>query len=376
MAAPSLLHLALLLLVGVTAPLATAFQSAAVCAGGRLAAGGAHAWAAQRLPLPRAARRPAPRATWACAEREFPAVPVPPSQIDRAIVAGQRRELHLYDPANVAAVRRANDGDGQFLHVVMEPEALARKEFALCTYGTVLRIVNCKPSVHRTMMGQNVEALLVDVVGTRRTKLGNLVQEEPYVAVKAAEPNKTPAAEEAAGRSVLDNVVDKAEMLFEQCRSIASQIPTLEAQQIPLPMGMPRSPFTYGIGPGEPEPEMDRALSDMVNEAVALREGDGELMTKDALLELRASAAVQLLSPEDRMKLFTTAAEPAQVRDPEGPLADHAPRHGDVTRGVKKSLRSWVARPVPPNQVVLRPNPVTSRVHSNPVTLRCTRERE
>ena len=47
----------------------------------------------------------------------------------------------------------------------MEPEALARKEFALCKYGTVLRIVNTKNSVHRTMMGTNVEALLVEVVG-------------------------------------------------------------------------------------------------------------------------------------------------------------------------------------------------------------------
>ncbi len=49
----------------------------------------------------------------------------------------------------------------------MDPEALARKEFALCKYGTVLHIVNVKPSVHRTMMGTNVEALLVDVVGLR-----------------------------------------------------------------------------------------------------------------------------------------------------------------------------------------------------------------
>ncbi len=40
-----------------------------------------------------------------------------------------------------------------------------RQEFALCRYGTVLRIMNVKPSVHRTMMGTNVEALLVDVVG-------------------------------------------------------------------------------------------------------------------------------------------------------------------------------------------------------------------
>merc|ERR1712216_754006 len=93
----------------------------------------------------------------------FPAVPVPPSQVDRAIVPGQRRELHLYAPADVAAVRKACDGDGQFLHVVMDPEALAKKEFALCTYGTVLRVMNIKASVHRTMMGTNMESLLVDV---------------------------------------------------------------------------------------------------------------------------------------------------------------------------------------------------------------------
>ncbi len=31
----------------------------------------------------------------------------------------------------------------------------------------MLKIMNLKPSVHRTMMGTNVEALLVDVVGER-----------------------------------------------------------------------------------------------------------------------------------------------------------------------------------------------------------------
>lgn len=291
-------------------PLAAAFQPVPAALAGRLP--GARLGAASSR-LAQRCRQPLPTMA---SEREFPAVPVPPSQVDRAIIAGQRRELHLYDPANVAAVRRASEGDGQFLHVVMEPAKLAKKEFALCTYGTVLRIVNLTPSVHRTMMGQNVEAVLVDVVGTRRTALGAVVHEEPYVAVMAAEPNKTPAAEDS-GRTVLDNVVDKAEMLFEQCRSIAVQIPSLEAQQIPLPMGMPRSVFTYGIGPGEPEPAIDRALSDMVSEAVALREGDGEVMTKESLLELRASAALQLLTDEEKMKWFTSAAEPAQVRPPD-----------------------------------------------------------
>lgn len=157
----------------------------------------------------------------------------------------------------------------------MEPEALARKEFALCKYATVLRVVNVKPSVHRTMMGTNVEALLVDVVGlfaclaclcvraysvcvcvsvsclflcrclcvydsspapapasasascmcmcactfacttrfyigtgTRRTTLGAVVQQEPYVSVMSCEPNKIPDSS-PPGRSVLDNVVDK-----------------------------------------------------------------------------------------------------------------------------------------------------------------------
>jgi len=64
--------------------------------------------------------------------------------------------IHTHDKSN---------GNGLFLHVVMEPEALARKEFALCKFATVLRVINVKPSVHRTMMGTNVEALLVDVVG-------------------------------------------------------------------------------------------------------------------------------------------------------------------------------------------------------------------
>ena len=113
--------------------------------------------------------------------------------------------------------------------------------------------------------------------------------------------------------SVLDNVVDKAEMLFEQCRSVALDIPSLEPQVIPLPMDMPRSPFTYAIGKGEAEPKPDRALADMVDEAVALREGDGEVMTKEAVLELRACAMLQLLAAEDKMKLFTSASEPAQV---------------------------------------------------------------
>ena len=33
-----------------------------------------------------------------------------------------------------------SDGNGQFLHVIMDPEALVRKEFALTQFGTVLRV--------------------------------------------------------------------------------------------------------------------------------------------------------------------------------------------------------------------------------------------
>jgi hypothetical protein len=75
---------------------------------------GARVQQAPCVPTRHASRRAlvAPRGLCAlrAAEREFPAVPVPPSQVARAIVPGQRRELHVYDPANVAAVRRARCG--------------------------------------------------------------------------------------------------------------------------------------------------------------------------------------------------------------------------------------------------------------------------
>ena len=162
-------------------------------------------------------------------QREFPAVPVPPSQVDRAIVPGQRRELHLYAPADVAAARKAIEDGGQLLHVVMDPDALANKEFALCRYSTVLRIANVKPSVHRTMMGTNVESLLLDVIGTRRAEVGGLVHEEPYVAVMAAEPNTAQDSSPQGRRYEVGIVREKCEFgsnhsnriihtpLFQQC---------------------------------------------------------------------------------------------------------------------------------------------------------------
>ena len=52
------------------------------------------------------------------------------------------------------------------------------QEFALCKYGTVLKIMNLKPSVHRTMMGTNVEALLVDVVGERERERASASERE------------------------------------------------------------------------------------------------------------------------------------------------------------------------------------------------------
>ena len=60
-------------------------------------------------------------------QREFPAVPVPPSQIDRIIVPGQRRELHLYDPSNVAAVRSARSS---IQHLPLD----TLLEYLLCCY--------------------------------------------------------------------------------------------------------------------------------------------------------------------------------------------------------------------------------------------------
>ncbi len=65
--------------------------------------------------------------------------------------------------------------------------------------------------------------------------------------------------------------------------------------------------------PGEPEPRPDRALADMVADAIALREKKGEFVTKDEVLELRACAMVQLLTAEDKMRLFTSASDASQV---------------------------------------------------------------
>ena len=118
--------------------------------------------------------------------------------------------------------------------------------------------MNIKASVHRTMMGTNMESLLVDVIGrcpptcvpaclhvllsdarahvqprharswqsvstklesrtpagTRRAAVGEVVEEEPYVCVKASVPGGRKDAansdtDAATPRSALDNVVDK-----------------------------------------------------------------------------------------------------------------------------------------------------------------------
>jgi len=57
----------------------------------------------------------------------------------------------------------------------------------------------------------------------------------------------------------------------------------------------------------------DRPLADLITETIALREGQGECMSAESILELRASAMLQLLTEEDKMKLFTSARDPAQV---------------------------------------------------------------
>jgi len=102
---------------------------------------------------------------------------------DRLILPGQRKLVHVYDQNNMEVLNTAmRSRDGYLCHVVVDPEALVERRFALCEYGVLLKVLSTSPSIHRNKYGERSDSIRAEVAGLRRIRVHDVFQKEPFLA--------------------------------------------------------------------------------------------------------------------------------------------------------------------------------------------------
>ena len=114
----------------------------------------------------------------------MPCIPVP---AERMSLPGQLREVHLYDVSNLAVAEYCmRHTGGYYVQAVIEPEALAARKFRLCEYGVLRKIISSRASIHRNNLGERSDSRFAKVLSVCRVSVGNVTQNEPFVAAKVA----------------------------------------------------------------------------------------------------------------------------------------------------------------------------------------------
>ena len=100
---------------------------------------------------------------------------------------GQLREVHLYDSSNMAVLRyAAKHTGGYYVQCVIDPEAMAERRFRLCKYGVLRKVIGQRPGIHRNHVGERSDSVRARVLSMGRVQVGNVVQNEPFVAAEVA----------------------------------------------------------------------------------------------------------------------------------------------------------------------------------------------
>lgn len=115
------------------------------------------------------------------------AIPVIPVPAKRMSLPGQLREVHFYDTSNLAVLRYAKQHTGgYYVQAVIDEHAMENRQFRLCKFGVLRKVVDTQGGIHRNNMGESSDSVRGRVLGMARVELGDIVQREPFVAARVA----------------------------------------------------------------------------------------------------------------------------------------------------------------------------------------------
>jgi hypothetical protein len=64
--------------------------------------------------------------------------------------------------------------------------AMENRQFRLCKFGVLRKVVDTQGGIHRNNMGESSDSVRGRVLGMARVELGDIVQREPFVAARVA----------------------------------------------------------------------------------------------------------------------------------------------------------------------------------------------
>jgi hypothetical protein len=184
---------------------------------------------------------------------------------------------------------------GYYVQAVIDQEAMETRKFRLCNYGVLRKFVTTQSGIHRNHLGERSDSVRATVLSVSRVQVGNVTQNEPFVAVKvAAAPLEyleyLPKA--SSNMSDLIDMFSKCEQLrlslgedalkgsqFEALSDLAD-VSDEESSPTPSPPGSAPAPALQPDSEEAPTPEQLRA---MVQRRVADAATDGGLFTGNKL---------------------------------------------------------------------------------------------
>ncbi|KAG8469527.1 hypothetical protein KFE25_005982 [Diacronema lutheri] len=187
--------------------------------------------------------------------------------IDRLTLPGQSQQLHLYDTSNLSALRSAFSHGNSFVHVALDPEAVAKRQIGVVAIGTECQILSVSPSSKQNVRGEASSSLVVDVLGVRQVRVEQCTQFEPHVRARLGSVGELELA--SADDGSLERHLSEVDALSAECHALraALSLPSTLVDQD----AMRKDLASTGLGPNQAAWVVARALGGMRNLAADRR---------------------------------------------------------------------------------------------------------
>ena len=218
--------------------------------------------------------------------------------IDRLTLPGQSQQLHLYDTSNLSALRSAFSHGNSFVHVALDPEAVAKRQIGVvgrqaprprraaldgrahtkaplaclpaprdAAIGTECQILSVSPSSKQNVRGEASSSLVVDVLGVRQVRVEQCTQFEPHVRARLGSVGELELA--SADDGSLERHLSEVDALSAECHALraALSLPSTLVDQD----AMRKDLASTGLGPNQAAWVVARALGGMRNLAADRR---------------------------------------------------------------------------------------------------------
>jgi len=92
----------------------------------------------------------------------------------------------MWQTVSVSVLVFAKFVSRMLVQAVIDQDALAERKFRLCQFGVLRRVLGTQDGIHRNNLGESSRSVRARVLSMSRVQVGDVTQNEPFVAAKVA----------------------------------------------------------------------------------------------------------------------------------------------------------------------------------------------